>query len=335
MKYANFKSFVKHLESAGPDHFAPVYLILAKDSFEIQSAVLQIQEKALVHEPLKSFDSTHAAEAVGAELNSFSMFGGRKIIALHRVDKASMPLKKLVESYLENPANEVILVLTASSLAASTKFYKALEKKGVVLNLTGPEKPWEKESRMVDWAAWQAAQSDKQLDRQGALVLIRHVGTDASLLHSELEKLICYVGSRRQITEKDIDTLCPVVNQETVWQLGEAIFHSNASKAIRIGKDLLNNQVPLIVLLRQIRKQFQTGCFVGSVLASGSDQADITKEFPYMRGRILQQHVQTAKTYGIERFAKGIAAIDRTEVEAKNSSAADEALFELLIARLT
>ncbi len=335
MKYTNFKSFVKHLESAGPDHFAPVYLLLAKDSFETQSAMQQIQEKALTCEPQKSFDSTHAVEAVSAELNSFSMFGGRKIIVLHGVDKASAPLKKLIESYLEDPASKVILVLTASSLAANTKFYKVLEKKGVVLNLTGPEKPWEKAGRMVDWVKEQAGRSDKQLDGKAAEALICHLGTDVSLLHSELEKLICYVGSRLQITEEDINTLCPAVNQETVWQLGEAIFRSDASKAIRIGKDLLNNQVPLIVLLRQIRKQFQTGCFVGSVLASRSDQTEITKAFPYMRGRILQQHIQTAKNYGARRFAKGIAAIDRAEVEAKNSSAADGALLELLIAGLT
>ena len=128
MKYSNLRAFTKHLESAHPDHFPPVYLIIAKDSFESQSAVRQVHRWISQNRQMKSFEPGCAAEEIGGELNSFSMFAERKAVLVHQVDKASSQVRKFIESYLEKPASAAVLVMTASSLAVSTKLYKAAEK---------------------------------------------------------------------------------------------------------------------------------------------------------------------------------------------------------------
>ena len=47
MKYTNLQAFEKHLADAGPNHFAEVYLITAKDPFERKQATDLLTTKLL------------------------------------------------------------------------------------------------------------------------------------------------------------------------------------------------------------------------------------------------------------------------------------------------
>jgi DNA polymerase-3 subunit delta len=131
-----------------------------------------------------------------------------------------------------------------------------------------------------------------------------------------------------------VATICTGINQETVWQLGEAIFKLDAQAALRIGHALLDEGTALLSLLRQIRTQFQTDLQVAAILASKGSPADVTALFGYMKGTILDRHCQAARHYGFERFKAGLLKIDEAELQAKNSTPERE-LFEVLIARLT
>ncbi|NGX57596.1 MAG: hypothetical protein K940chlam3_00489 [Chlamydiae bacterium] len=330
MKYTNLRAFEKHLESAYPEHRAPVYLILAKDYISSKKAIEPLQKSSDFGVKTLETDSVNA-DQLAAELQSFSLFEQNRLLILSRIHKGNDPIRRVLLDYLERPNEQLVLVLTGESLAANTKLYKAIEKVGVILNLSAASKPWEKQREMEDWLVKQSHSEGKPMEPRAAKSLIQHLGTDASSLEQELEKLICYVGDRPTITVQDIDAICPTVNQKTVWQLGEAIFSLNVAEAMSIAKALLKDQAPFILLLRQIRKQFQTDYQVFSLLATPDE---IPRIFPYMKGRILQQHIDNARRYGVERFKKGLIEIDRTELEAKNSGIEDECLLELLIAKL-
>lgn len=330
MKYTNLRAFEKHLESAYPQHKSPVYLILAKDTASIRQAMSPFQKAANFSGKTLEADGG-GADRLAVELQSPSLLDPHRLIIVSRIHKANEALRQVLIEYLARPHEALDLVVTGESLPSNTKLYKAIEKAGVVLNVSGSAKPWEKEREMVDWLMVQGKAAGKSLEQQAAKSLIQHVGANLSSLEQELGKLICYIGDRPSITMADIDAVCPTVNQKTVWQLGEAIFSLNLSEAMSIGKALLGDQVPFILLLRQIRKQMQTDFQVLSLLA---EPDKIPKAFPYMKGRILQQHIENARRYGAERFKRGLIEIDRTELEAKNSGIDDECLLELLIAKL-
>jgi len=78
------------------------------------------------------------------------------------------------------------------------------------------------------------------------------------------------------------------VSIDTGWQLGDALFRRDALTALKIGKALLMDGTALIALLRQIRSQYQTAFQVATILELGGSSADISKQFPYMRGGILE-----------------------------------------------
>lgn len=334
MKVATLKSFEKQLESAYPNHLACCYLILAKEGLLAKKGINLLKQKVGDVDQISLEGDKLTAEQIRSELGSMSLFVRKRLIVLTRVEKAKEEVKNVLIRFAASPCPDMVLALVGESLASNTKLYKALEKEGVVLNLTGKGKPWELEKEREQWVIDRVALEGKQIEAQTARRLIQTVGTDLTALDQELEKLVCFTGRREIITSDDLKAVCLGQNQKNVWQLGDAIFSLNLKEAMAIAKALLKEETPLILFLRQIRKQFETDYQVALMLSNRAAPEEISKKFPYMRGRILQTHIDASLSYGLERFRKGLIEIDKVELQAKNSGLHDECLMERLIVKL-
>jgi len=340
MKYANMAAFEKHLEGAAPNHFAEIYLVLAKEAFVRKQATDALTSLYLKgeHTPefcLVAFDGEkHSVDGIMQELKNIPLFSKKRLFIVHNADAFDKSDTQKLESYAESPNRSVCLALSATAVNRATTFYKKMEKVGVVFDVAD-EKPWEKEKNVVDWLCSESGKMGKKMPSHLCLFLVKQLGTDQHLLLSELHKLICYVGDRPIITENDISAICSVVNLDNAWQLGEAIFRRDATTALRIGKGLLDDGAVLIVLLRQIRSQFQTEFQVCSIMTNGGTPADVAAEYPYMKGAILDRHVRLSQEYGMPRLKSGLLAIDETELQSKNSMVDPDFLAERLIIKLT
>lgn len=340
MKYDQQRSFEKHLEGAAPNHFSNLYLILSKDDGERKIATESLLKFLLKGRTdrnlcLSTFDGGSASiEAILSEIETVSFLSDRKVILIDNADKLKKASMEALQSCFSRPHRSHYLVIAASAINRSTNFYKKAEKEGIVLDIA-EAKPWEKEKRCVEWVGERASSVGKALTPQAAQALIKQIGTDQMLLQQELDKLVCYVGMRREITIHDVGAVCISVNMETIWQLGEALFQRNAAGALRMVHAQLTSGVAFLVLLRQIRNQFQTEFQICSILASGGNPHDIAAEFPYMKGAILDRHIQMAQGYGMDRFKQAMMAIDEADTTAKNSIADMTFLAERLIIKLT
>jgi DNA polymerase-3 subunit delta len=339
MKYSNLRAFEKHLEGTTAHHFADLYAILSKDDFERKSAVdLLIQflftGQKNPQAALKVVEAENTdIEGMLMELNAFSLLSEKRAVLINHADKLPKASCEKLEAYFLNPNRTICLILVAPSILATTNFYKKIEKAGVILEL-GDEKPWEKEKTLIDWAASKVATEGKQIEPQALQYLVKHVGNDQGLLHQELEKLFCYRSEHQILTFQDVMTICTSVNIENIWQLGEAIFRREGAAALQICKALLEEGTPFLTLLRQIRNQFQTEYQVCSILSKGGTKSDVARQFPYMKGHIIERPLQNAQSYGMERFKRGMLKIDETEGAVKSSTADPDLLAELLIIKL-
>lgn len=339
MKYDNRKAFEKHFQEAAPHHLSSVYFILGKEEEEchdIAQGLIQtlLGEKLSKELALRVFSGAQAAiEEILDELGSLSFFAPKRIIWIQQFDKFKKNALDALEQVLGRLSKSHYLVMTASSLTRTTSFYKAVEKVGVLLDLPD-SKPWEKEKRLVEWLNHQASAHRKLMAYPVCQQLVKQVGSDQALLQRELEKLLCFIGDRKEITIEDIRAISTYSSSETVWQLGEAIFRREAATALKIGRALLSEGQPLLPLLRQIRSQFQTDYQI-CLLVNQGRHVEVTREFPYMKGQILERHLQLSQQYGAERFKQGLLAIDAIEIQSKNSHLDETLLMDILIAKLT
>lgn len=339
MRYDNLRAFEKHLEGASSLHFSPLYCIFGRDACECQEAV-DLLLRVLLPDPgqrelsLTKLEGSQADEQqLGNALHSFSFFSKEQVIWIQQADKLKKSIQDSLVNYFSRPTPAQYLLLSAAGWQRNTTFYKAAEKEGVVLDFA-ELKPWEKEQRLAEWVNRQATANGKLIAYPVCQFLVKRIGCDRSLLAQEIEKLICYTGQKKEITQKDVEALCHSQQVETIWQLGEALFRRDAAAALYMVRTLLLEGQPMLPLLRQIRSQFQTEFQICLLLAQGRAQ-DISQEFPYLKGQILERHVRQSRQYGLDAFKKGLLALDEAELRAKNSSIDDNIVAELLIMRLT
>ena len=339
MKYTNVKAFEKHLEGADPKHLGDVYAVIGKESFEVKSAVdllvkILLKPQKNPEFALKVYNGDKILfEDLMEELNSLPFFSEKRVVLIENGGELSKTEMSKLEEYFAHPNRTLCLIISASAINRATNFYKKLEKAGIILDIA-EEKSWEKEKSSKDWIFARVSKEKKRISPEAINLLQKQTGTDLSSLAQEIEKLICFIGDRTEITMQDIALISTSVNTETAWQLCDAIFSRNANHALLVMKGLLDSGTPLLALIRQIRAQMQTDYQICTILANGGSSSDVTAEYPYMKGRILDNHCQAASTYGLSRFKKAMLKIDQTESAAKNGLGSDDFLSELLIASL-
>ena len=156
-------------------------------------------------------------------------------------------------SYLPSvPSSAVLLFYCTGKPDARKKIYTAVKKLGGIVTfarLSGSEL-----TRFVTDAFHEAG---KECDARTADYLIFTVGSDASLLLSEVAKIASYAGDRPSVTAEDVSTLATPSTECTVFQLVDAVVTGQKKRALILMKNqLLNGTEPtamLAMLLRQYR----------------------------------------------------------------------------------
>lgn len=340
MKFNSLFAFEKYLEKAGVEKFSPFYLILGKEFSECQEAI-----DALLHFLMPSKEERRFAltildglqieeAALENALYSTSFFAKLQVIWIRQIEKLRKSTQENLEKYFQYPSCDKSLILSASQSTKNMNFYKTIEKEGVILDLT-ETKPWEREKYLVEWVNKQIAAAHKLMSYQVCQVLVKRLGNEKSFLLQEIEKLLCYCNDKKEITIQDVEAICSAQYMDSIWQLGEAIFCRDSFSALQTAQMFLMEGRPLLSLLRQIRSQFQVDYQVALLLTQGKHKEDITLQFPYIKGKILDRHMQRARQYGLRAFKHGLLALNEAEMRAKNSSVNERILLEILIIQLT
>jgi DNA polymerase III subunit delta len=300
-------------------------LIIAKDPEERRRALDHLLKKEKA--PLIFFES-EGFEAFFQEIETLPFLSKTKAVVLQDLDLLNKEQIERLATYLENPNPWISLYLTTSSLPAQSKLIK---KSDPVVRIK-EEKPWEKEKRLVEWVIGEATAGGVVLSSGSAQTFVRAV--DSQFLKKELEKLICYVGERREITLNDIHAVCTPVHHETLWQLGEAIFAGQTPTALRIGRILLEEGMALFPLIAHVRTQFHTSLKVLTLYHQKGKEA-VSLAFPYLKGGLLDKKIAAASSFGFERLKLGLVYLFEIELKAKNSAIDPALLLEILLVKVS
>lgn len=339
MKYTTVNFFEQYLIETPTLQLSNLFLILGSEHFvrkiaidKVINAILSTQSN--IDLCVRRLEAEKVqVDSLEEELMAFPLFGSKQIIVIENTELLGKNVQKFLETYFLRPNSTTFLILSSASLGKAVSFKQKIEKSGVILEIE-EEKGAAKEQRMCAWVTQKVESLGKKISQKACQILVKQVGTDMSMLNNEVEKLLCFIGSRKEISMEDIQQVCAVMNMETIWQLGEAIFLREAPKALRISKALMAEGATFLSLLRQLRFQLQTDFQVCSIIEKGDPSTNITKRFPYMKGYILELHMKFAKAYGMARFKKSMQKIDEMELLAKNSQIDENLLTEILITHL-
>lgn len=241
------------LDMAKQEDISRAYLFRGDDDF-LKEREVETLVKSLVSEDFADFDlerldgdSVTADRLIGG-LSTAPMGSDRRVLLIKHAQKISKEEQEKLAAKLDsipktgclilvNPAVERVDGKPRKGSEVIGDLSRAVRKVGKVRDIGGGQKP-QKQAAAREFAQSAARDAGKKIDSQAMAVLIQRVGTDLSVLKTEVEKLVAYSGDAPVISAADVSAVTTETPEEKVFNLVDAIGAKNQPQALKLLDEL-------------------------------------------------------------------------------------------------
>ena len=188
-------------------------------------------------------------------------------------DKAGL-LQKTIEKGFPKGNH---LIITTDLIDKRRKLFKTIRKNGMIIDCSVP-----KGDRRADKTAQEAVLSErmdailgqfgKSMDEGAYRAMYEMTGFDLRTFSNNLQKLVSYVGDRKNITADDVESVLERTKKDPIYELTNAISERNIEKSLFFLDSLFEGDVhPLQILaaiINQVRKLLLVKGFLESAHGS-------------------------------------------------------------------
>ncbi len=225
-------------------------------------------------------DATTAAHIVSAA-ETMSLMGGCRVVWVKHADE--LPASELealagsLDALCTRP--DLVLVLVCGALDKRTKFAKAVQAAGIVVDCSA--------GAVRDVAAALQERYGKQMAPDAARLLQERVGGDVNTAWQELEKLSLYLGDRTTATRDDVLLVCADTAQRNEWEIANRLLEGDAGGAL--------------VALQDMRRNAQDAIYQHTIVAMSASRV------PAARAALLDGSLhQRWREFRVSRGATGV-----------------------------
>ncbi|RYY21778.1 MAG: DNA polymerase III subunit delta, partial [Chitinophagaceae bacterium] len=159
----------------------------------------------------------------------YPMFSDRQVVIIKEAQQMR-DLDKLAQ-YVEKPLPSTVFIIAhkEKKLDGRSSLAKLIKDKGEIVST---KKMYE--NQLPEWTSSMVAAKGFTLDPKAMALLIDHIGNDLSRIENEVDKMLVNLGSRKQITEDDIEKYVGISKEYNSFELQTALARKNLSRAIQI-----------------------------------------------------------------------------------------------------
>lgn len=268
-----------------------------------------------------------AAQIIEAAL-TLPVFAPRRLVTVK--DAHQIPAAELdgLLGYLKDPAPETCLLLVAEKIDSRRKFYQQCKKVGSLVEF----KPLAERDLPRHIRSF-LDERDYRISADALDLFCSMVGPNLHEVHSEIDKLLTYIGERTLVDIVDVEAVVSKGRAENIFELGNAVGRGDAAKALALVKRLLEaGEAPLKVLslmVRHFRQLWKVRELqVGRV---NSREISATAGVPFF---VVDAMIAQGKRFSRDDFRLAYEAFLETDLAMKSSGADAEALLESLLLKL-
>lgn len=316
--------------------FKPIYWLEGDEEFFIDR-VVDYAEHHLLNESEAAFNLTvfYGKDAVWSDVVNacmrYPMFAERQVVILKEAQQMRDILK--LEGYVERPLSSTVFVVSykEKKVDGRSKLAKLLKEKGELLTT---KKLYD--NQLPEWTSELVQSKGYTIQQKALLLLVDHIGNDLSRINNEVEKLLLNLGSRKTISEDDVEKYVGVSKEYNPFELQNALAKKDLVKAIKIVNYFEANPkaAPIQLILPTLYNLFSKTYMV--LAQKGSDEKSIAQAIgvsPFF----VKDYLLTAKNYGYQGVENALLLLHHYNLRSigvGDSGTEDAALMKELVAKM-
>jgi len=259
----------EQLDSHLAGNLAPVYVVTGDEPLQLGETADAIRSAAKqagylsreIFEADARFDWNRLAE----EASALSLFAEQKIIDLRLPGgKPGTVGSKALVSYCENLPQDTLLLLTLPKLPLTSKWIKALDKAGVIIQI------WPVDERQLPrWVQQRMRMAGLQAEPGVAEMLAEQTEGNLLAARQEIDKLALLFGDKK-ITQEQAAAAISDSSRFDVYALVDAALAGKAQRCTRIIAGLRGEGIPLPVVLWALAREVRALNAMAVDIASGA-----------------------------------------------------------------
>ncbi len=229
----------------------PAYLIVGPDELKRSQALARL--RARVDGPFSAFNLEEIAASgdldevsVLASLNTLPMGGDRRVVVIEPAEKLPKAVSEAIVGYLENPNEGCTLALVATTLAKSTRLYKAVAKVGTRSVI---ECAARKGRDLPPYVQKLASAHGVTIDFDAARELVARVGESTTMLDTQVSTLAALLGGSGAITRAFVEEHVSRVAEVKPWEFLDRLSERDAHRSLALYRLLDGSSLGLLSLV--------------------------------------------------------------------------------------
>lgn len=182
------------------------------------------------------------ADTIAEEARLIPFFSDSFLIVVENSGffKKSGPLAEL----LSDKADSTKIIFIESEIDKRNALFKFIKNNGTVCEINHKN-----DNDLIPWIASYLKKYDCVITGRAARLIISKAGTDMQMLINEMDKLISYVGDKKQIDIDDVESICTTLLANRIFDMTNYIVSGKQKEAVTLYRDLLAmKEKPLSIL---------------------------------------------------------------------------------------
>ena len=311
-------NYQKFLSRTQKGLISPIYIFSGKDEFYKEKVVEKLKKSISRLDEL-NFTVFYGEDSTATDIirvaSTPPLTGDRQLIVVKNADK--LRDKTPIENYSHSPSSHTCLVLLV--IKNNYRF-------GDEVTFTPPS-----ERECTGWITEQIKKRGWNISPQAAFELKERVGIDTMVLNGEIEKLITYCGSKKNIDLEDVRFLVGSSKETTVFNLTSAINKKDVKKALTILKKLPDSEKRIFIntIAWHMRRLVEAKIKIehGDEVSAVCEEMRISPFFQY-------EFISSVRGLGWDKFKEIFPSILQVEFDFKSGRFSFELALELLVINL-
>jgi len=311
----------------------PLYYFFGEDTYSLGLGIKAIED-AVNPFIISDFDKDicysedrNLQDVINAA-RAFPFGSQKKLIIFKEVEKVKD--KKLLEAYIPSPPEFTVFVLVHYGVITnltSSPFNLLLENNYLF------EAKELKGNNLIDWVTELVASKGRQISNENAMLLADISGENRLIIESQLEKIMAFLGDKKEITFDIIKDVSSSFKEYTIFDLQNAVFQKNKAAALEIVFNLLENGAEATFIISMLAKYFISLSRIRELNEKkipDVEAAKIIGTHPFY----LKNFQRAAVLFSSNDLIKAAEALLKADVSTKTTSTDPKTVISLLIAEL-